>query len=1105
MEQNDILLSQINDEAKKTLAETIWGKPANDIITGISNNSTVPANRSIWELVQNARDVSYEGGKAQIRFIRKENEFVFEHNGQPFDRKSIQSLILQTSSKVRNDIVKVGQYGTGFLTTHKFGLRFKLEGALKVVQDKNLYYNFGKDDEEFIIDRSFTEKKDLSLAIQRQIDKEQAWGNDLSKLVNIPAEKTVFTYLHDHEIEKKNVKEAFEKSPALAPFVLSLNPYVGGIVFEDAVDNTCKSFFIGERKTTWENESMALERVTVILKEMSDETKESINETKLFLLKSKNEIDDSTKESKVTVIMPFSSTKDNSIDYNFLTENLPQLYLYLPLLGTENWGWNYIIHAPGFTCDKDTRDSLLFVGNGQNNDYQAEQNRNLINLAGKMIQEYFASCLSQINDRKYLGRVHFMPAPQERLKEYYSQLQKNWVEYFEQQPLVAHGFGYITVSAVKVLDAEMYGACENDSLLLDAVYTLLCKEEHKMVLPERQDIIHWSHYIDEWYEGEKNAHTISFKDICEKIKSTELCVDDILWLHPICQYLKEHPHNDIPLKSIVPNQNMKLTDADLVRPVKFNPTFCEVMRRLVPAEVERFVHDDFTDVMSEADEYDREKAKTALTACVTEINHNYSSLKYDIISNSEFDKSKYEKQYLSEATIHALLDLYKMLLPIGGTGFTSKMFELLETFYNYYPITSDRAEKEEFDIRNCYTPLINDSLFHFTLMKEEDKNSLRDWLSDTVRELKVYSDANYFLHNYTVYPDQKGVYKYSSQLKKQLDMPERLKEIYYKICGKDIQEQLVAQDFQSHFVETATLSGQELADEIQKPFTESDVCSIENNKHQELYVEIIEKCSLPEEGPLWKRLFSPIFAKRAILMLSIIDSPQKRESIFQIIKVQDSDKLEAIAELSKSDDLERIIQLGKEARDREIRDNNDFEFKKKLGLYVEEYLLAQLEKVLGDNKLKVSVIDDQGGQDLKVIANDKVLYYIEVKSRWATDRSVLMSTLQHKTSYREKEHYALCAVDMSHFDKTLVEHHIYPDIDIIKDNINVLMRIGELNDRMRDAVEEHDEKEVHITSGYQVLVPQDVIEEESIPFDSFIAKLKEIVKDKIEEDRKLDK
>ena len=80
MDNNYNLLSQINSEADETLAETIWGKPANDIITGINNNSIVPANRSIWELVQNARDVSYEGCKAEIRFIRKDNEFVLLHH-----------------------------------------------------------------------------------------------------------------------------------------------------------------------------------------------------------------------------------------------------------------------------------------------------------------------------------------------------------------------------------------------------------------------------------------------------------------------------------------------------------------------------------------------------------------------------------------------------------------------------------------------------------------------------------------------------------------------------------------------------------------------------------------------------------------------------------------------------------------------------------------------------------------------------------------------------------------------------------------------------------------------------------------------------------------
>lgn len=36
--------------------ETMWGKPARDIITGISNNTSMSPVRAIGELVQNARD-----------------------------------------------------------------------------------------------------------------------------------------------------------------------------------------------------------------------------------------------------------------------------------------------------------------------------------------------------------------------------------------------------------------------------------------------------------------------------------------------------------------------------------------------------------------------------------------------------------------------------------------------------------------------------------------------------------------------------------------------------------------------------------------------------------------------------------------------------------------------------------------------------------------------------------------------------------------------------------------------------------------------------------------------------------------------------------------
>ena len=482
--------------------------------------------------MQNARDVSKVGKKAIIRFIRKEKEFVFEHNGQPFDRKSILALILQTSSKVRHDIVKVGQYGTGFLTTHKFGLRFKLRGSLKVASDKEVFYNFGVNN-DYIIDRSSRNKKTMSSAIQTQVETEQKWGSELQQLSYNPLEYTVFTYLHDYDIEKDNVKEAFRKSPKLAPYVLALNPLISQILFEDEVDQTSVKYSIINRERIWDNGHIEVEKIVI-------EQTDQLNYLYLYLLKSLTEINEQTNESKVTVILPWVSriATGLTLDYYELSNDLPQLYLYLPLLGTENWGWNYIVHAPSFTCDKDTRDALLFVGNGQNNDDQAEQNRKLITLAGSLVREYLNSNLSQIDERKYLGRVNFLPAPQERLKAYYGELQKEWVGYFESLPLVKKNEGYIVVRNIKVLDFELYKASKENPKLLDALYALLNKEIHHIILPEKADLIHWSQYIDEWYVGEKNYHTITLKEVCDKIKCTPLDEYDIEWLYEICDYLK---------------------------------------------------------------------------------------------------------------------------------------------------------------------------------------------------------------------------------------------------------------------------------------------------------------------------------------------------------------------------------------------------------------------------------------------------------------------------------------------------------------------------------------------------------------------------------------
>ncbi len=73
-----------NATIDRTTDETTWGGPAGDILTGIRNAENAPAERAIWELVQNARDVSWETEPAVISFTRTESGLVFSHHGKPF-------------------------------------------------------------------------------------------------------------------------------------------------------------------------------------------------------------------------------------------------------------------------------------------------------------------------------------------------------------------------------------------------------------------------------------------------------------------------------------------------------------------------------------------------------------------------------------------------------------------------------------------------------------------------------------------------------------------------------------------------------------------------------------------------------------------------------------------------------------------------------------------------------------------------------------------------------------------------------------------------------------------------------------------------------------
>src|SRR6185312_9054800 len=87
------------------------------------------SNRAIWELVQNACDLTTN---AELVADYRNGEFCFTHNGRQFTTNALISLIKQVSGDKDEgaEIPPVGKYGTGFLTTHSLGRKFYINSFL---------------------------------------------------------------------------------------------------------------------------------------------------------------------------------------------------------------------------------------------------------------------------------------------------------------------------------------------------------------------------------------------------------------------------------------------------------------------------------------------------------------------------------------------------------------------------------------------------------------------------------------------------------------------------------------------------------------------------------------------------------------------------------------------------------------------------------------------------------------------------------------------------------------------------------------------------------------------------------------------------------------
>ncbi len=170
--------------------------------------------RWIWELLQNARDTSTNIDRKLVASVeykwREEDEcgeLIFQHNGPKFKEEQIAHLIYHGTTKLESEET-IGQYGSGFLTTHLLSPIINVSGQLE-------------DGQSF----QFCLKREAGSVEELRDSMDQAWedfNDSLSK--ELPSDdRTIFQYPIEDGAPVEAVKEGLATLRTCAPFVVAFN------------------------------------------------------------------------------------------------------------------------------------------------------------------------------------------------------------------------------------------------------------------------------------------------------------------------------------------------------------------------------------------------------------------------------------------------------------------------------------------------------------------------------------------------------------------------------------------------------------------------------------------------------------------------------------------------------------------------------------------------------------------------------------------------------------------------------------------------------------------------------------------------------------------
>ena len=319
------------------MGERDWEKIERDTLTATNaqrvyqllNNLESRRNRVqtrwIWELLQNARDASPDDPMSLICSVRYEQgEVLLEHNGRPFEWEEIARVIYHGSTKAE-DKSKLGQYGSGLLTTHLLSGEIYVSG--KLVDGRGFNFPLRRVPTSIqAIDDCMKESARDFLASLSSADS-----------VDLPHGVTTrFRYSVEDEAAAKVVSQGISGLKMLAPFILAFNQEFSRISVDSLGEIVC--FEITKREQL---QNYDVQEITVRRRGADNWTDSSY-----FLVKS----------GKTSIAVQVARVEDSTSCLQ--VTNVPRLFLGLPLIGTEDFSFPAAINSFGFTPSDEDRDGV---------------------------------------------------------------------------------------------------------------------------------------------------------------------------------------------------------------------------------------------------------------------------------------------------------------------------------------------------------------------------------------------------------------------------------------------------------------------------------------------------------------------------------------------------------------------------------------------------------------------------------------------------------------------------------------------------------------------------------------------------------------------------